>query len=747
MKRWNPLKDSTARRRTGFSLFVGIVTALVLGTSLGFASASTSASEARPNTWEVATPSVGDRVEYRAGVTYADGSSSDEVVLATFGWSEDRRTYTYAGQPRVANVLGQDVLDHEQTEGGIEWVSQVDTYLIDASSKAMFVRVAPQNEREVDDEGNIRTSNGTTAYYHAEPGLRQQPTCLALNAFQRGSVALDSPVRVFDAPCSGLRSPTPSDVEYWLPMERDFEYAGIENIAGYEAIELVGERWTGTIRVWFAQEIPYPLLLTLEGSSSAPEGAHSYVRLAGFEAGHTPVAASGESSGDHAPELQWVEPTPWGFNDDGVSHDFPLSEAYARALKDPEYTEFRKFVDSHSGAFASYIRYDTYEQQGHDPRHVWVIGLTDGKDGVKTCVYKETKNILDGWSAIPPEYRPEQTKVVEYRAESCWDPDIVPRHAAPTQLPTPQSLHALWRAYASDDHVEADPNSYELSISCEDAGCDDPRIIIGGGYQRSARTYESDSQLDAGGQSYYHDAYGFLTLDSAIDALIVSEYVHDTIENPRQPSPAWPSQEDVTIASIDTRAAALWAMPSRAQVMGAGVAGLLAGLAYWVWPAIKTGGGLAMFSRVEKPKALDHQGRARIMSAVEAEPGIHYREVVRRTGLGRSTVKHHLGKLEHVGLVTSRRGRGYTSYFPAGAVDRRAMHAIANAKGDGARRLLKAAHERPGCSAGDLALRLGMSKPTVSFHLARLHDAGLLNVERRGRVARVYATEQALHVV
>ena len=133
-----------------------------------------------------------------------------------------------------------------------------------------------------------------------------------------------------------------------------------------------------------------------------------------------------------------------------------------------------------------------------------------------------------------------------------------------------------------------------------------------------------------------------------------------------------------------------------------------------------------LFSRVRKDSALDQEVRATLQDLIEAEPGIHLNELMRRTKRGAGTVRHHLAKLEDVGLVKSRLGSGFLCYFPtqAGAT---AMGAAGVTKSDGARRVLAAA--RAGGTAAELARRTGLAPGTVDYHLARLATAGVVRRE------------------
>ncbi|MHB8634421.1 MAG: helix-turn-helix domain-containing protein, partial [Thermoplasmatota archaeon] len=152
-----------------------------------------------------------------------------------------------------------------------------------------------------------------------------------------------------------------------------------------------------------------------------------------------------------------------------------------------------------------------------------------------------------------------------------------------------------------------------------------------------------------------------------------------------------------------------------------------AGLAWLGKPALT-----ALFSRLRRNHALDSTARRQLMAAIEAEPGIHLRALVRRSGQGSGAVRHHVAKLVHANLVVQRKAGGYLCLFPAdatGSVEAAEAAASGATKADGARRVLRAVAAGP-AGVRPLAARAGLAPSTVEHHLVRLSAAGL--VQRRG---------------
>jgi len=130
--------------------------------------------------------------------------------------------------------------------------------------------------------------------------------------------------------------------------------------------------------------------------------------------------------------------------------------------------------------------------------------------------------------------------------------------------------------------------------------------------------------------------------------------------------------------------------------------------------------------------------RGRILNAVSSKPGIHMRELGRTVGLSLSGVGHHLRVLEEEGLVVGLSDGYYRRFFPSHLVLEPEARRLDNAD----RRLLAECRRTPSLAIilslavdgplthREIGHRLRKSKGTVSYHLSRLVDAGLVNMGR-----------------
>lgn len=137
--------------------------------------------------------------------------------------------------------------------------------------------------------------------------------------------------------------------------------------------------------------------------------------------------------------------------------------------------------------------------------------------------------------------------------------------------------------------------------------------------------------------------------------------------------------------------------------------------------------------------------RAQVYDAVRRYPGIHLREIERQTGVSATLAQYHLRKLAEDGYVESHEQGGYVRHFPT-------------AKGKSARvmpedvplvgllreevplHVVLLLLDKGPLTHAELVAELGIAKSTVSYHLAKLAEAGL--VERAGADARLRLTDR-----
>lgn len=131
--------------------------------------------------------------------------------------------------------------------------------------------------------------------------------------------------------------------------------------------------------------------------------------------------------------------------------------------------------------------------------------------------------------------------------------------------------------------------------------------------------------------------------------------------------------------------------------------------------------GFALYQRVQRPRALDHPGRAALYAAVEASPhALTAGELALLVYQQRKTAEYHLRYLARLGLLrTGRRDDGATIYHHPAAKPTSRPDPLGEA-------LLGLVRARPGVTTAQAAAALSLTRPRAERRLRDLLVAGQL---------------------
>lgn len=129
-------------------------------------------------------------------------------------------------------------------------------------------------------------------------------------------------------------------------------------------------------------------------------------------------------------------------------------------------------------------------------------------------------------------------------------------------------------------------------------------------------------------------------------------------------------------------------------------------------------------------EALEHETRGRIHDLVAERPGLSLTDLSEALETPLSTVRHHVKVLERERVVVSRKLRGGRRLYPLDAENEELAAALA---GESSAAIIHALHEEGRTTVGDVVDRVERSYGTVSYHLSRLSEDGLVRQERDGR--------------
>ncbi len=138
--------------------------------------------------------------------------------------------------------------------------------------------------------------------------------------------------------------------------------------------------------------------------------------------------------------------------------------------------------------------------------------------------------------------------------------------------------------------------------------------------------------------------------------------------------------------------------------------------------------------------------RERVLALVEAQPGLHLRELPRRLGLSLRSVRYHLENLEEHDLVTPHRSGRFARWFAAGAFSTEDQTLISALRVRGQRTILSELLEKGPMRFAALERATGLSSATLVQYLHRLSSEALIEVaeDRRYRLRDPGAIEMRL---
>ena len=144
-----------------------------------------------------------------------------------------------------------------------------------------------------------------------------------------------------------------------------------------------------------------------------------------------------------------------------------------------------------------------------------------------------------------------------------------------------------------------------------------------------------------------------------------------------------------------------------------------------------------LYVRLKRDEVLDNYVRGQIHGYIIANPGDHYNSIRDALELSNGILAHHLKTLEREGLVQSIRDGMYRRFFPANAKLPPEDEGHFNIQS----RILGVIRNNPGISQKEISLKVGVSSPTVNYHVSVLATARMIRVEKAGRLTHCYVVE------
>lgn len=745
----------TARSLT--ALLVAAATFALVAGAIGFAAAGDKGEV--PESFGLPASRHGDHANYTLRVdgdwnhdsTVPEGPVHGAMV---FQWQEDGIYRDEHGLLRQADVLDSSFVSY--IHGGLELVTGFEDGQMQTETQHWFAQAQRQwlqpgdtsasaygmQERSEGTYSHDLTAAGMPVPYPLASDVRTDATVIQYPAGPYRDCLVANPFQGQDLPVEGAVVPKGGCSLRNLPIHvadgTGYEPLGIQTVGDVDALafrlhghffDLAGESdRNATLDLAFVPDVPYPVQATVQ-ASLGDDRLRGVLELVAYQRGDTPrLRADTLADRDAAPALEWAPAETWGPSDEGVDHPFPLSVAWAQARDDLTWSDLRDYLDGHPDAFVTAAEFDEWRMPD-SVYQTWDLAVASpGDDGFAFRITQEEMPNRRGLVDLPLYTYEYET---EFSFSEFWlryAPD-----APPETFPTTASLLDRWGAYVPHGQGRDASPSWGFRLMCLDDPCSGEQHRFWAGqdtFQASGGRVEParpTSAMDAA------VAWSQLDVDSRGVTHLVLDIGLKTESRPDLGGSNGSSSSGIRLQSAASAefVGGPWSLPTPAQAVGAGVLAALAALLYWLWPVLKGLPAVGLFSRLRGDEVESHPVRGKLVAAIEAQPGIHFQELRRRAGLANGAAVHHLRILEEAGRIVGRRADGYTCYFARG-VDAKLMSALPTLRSQSARSILAAVRERPTASNRDVASRTGLSPATVSYHLRRLREAGLVASERRG---------------
>lgn len=153
------------------------------------------------------------------------------------------------------------------------------------------------------------------------------------------------------------------------------------------------------------------------------------------------------------------------------------------------------------------------------------------------------------------------------------------------------------------------------------------------------------------------------------------------------------------------------------------------------------------FKRVSRNNILDNSSRRTIYSCVTENPGIQLSDLQRSTGFSYKNLSYHLNVLTNFHMITAEGCKNTTRYFEnSGKFTQEERTMLMHLSRPSDKKIIETVLHHPGISRHEISSHLGISGPSVSWHMHFLLDDRIIEQRKEGRVSRHYLTGEMMNV-
>lgn len=137
--------------------------------------------------------------------------------------------------------------------------------------------------------------------------------------------------------------------------------------------------------------------------------------------------------------------------------------------------------------------------------------------------------------------------------------------------------------------------------------------------------------------------------------------------------------------------------------------------------------------------------RRDIFNRIQEEPGIHLHDLARKTNATLSTIRYHCAVLERLHKIRVVDEKGFRRFFQnGGRYSEDEQKIISCLRSETSSKILRLIMTQPDISRQGIADAIRMSGPSVTWHMQRLKETGIVSIEREGRSVRYVVEKEVL---
>ncbi|MFX1371178.1 MAG: winged helix-turn-helix transcriptional regulator [Promethearchaeota archaeon] len=142
--------------------------------------------------------------------------------------------------------------------------------------------------------------------------------------------------------------------------------------------------------------------------------------------------------------------------------------------------------------------------------------------------------------------------------------------------------------------------------------------------------------------------------------------------------------------------------------------------------------------RLSIDDVLENENRNKIIDIILNDPGIHFNELLRKTGLAAGNLVWHLDILITYKVIGKKRIGNFIAYFPYYQKNPISNVDLKLKKSKLTLEILEMIEEKPGIWNNMITKKFKVDHKTIHYHLNKLVDLGLIKFRKEGRKKKIY---------